>query len=82
MKDLCIRMAGLKVLSEKNFLYHSVFPLTYMCVDIDFVSLGIKKLKRFLWDIKKIYTAFITFFSELSWKYSVINGYSNPTDDN
>ena len=42
-----------------KILYHSVsdlFPLTYMCVDIDFRFFSDqKKLKRLIWDLKNMW---------------------------
>ena len=50
----------------EKVLYHSVFslfPLTYMCVDIDFRFYGDEKAEKIpLCQEKKIYVVVITFF--------------------
>ena len=74
------------VLKLKKVLQQSVFdlyPLTYMCVNVDFRLLSDQKTEKLpLKHKKQIYVVVITFFSEICFRCSVIDGYSNPTDDN
>ena len=74
------------VLKLKKVLHQTVFdvcPLTYMCVNVDFRLLSDQKTEKLpLTHKKQIYVVLIRFFSEFCFRCSVIDGYSNPTDEN
>ena len=79
-------LVSLKLQSGKKNLYHSVshlFPLTYMCVDIDSRSFSDDKAEKIpLRHEKTVNVVVITFFCiKLRCRCSVIDGYSNPTDE-
>ena len=73
------------VLSRKKVIYYNIFdlfPLVYMCVDIDFRFFRDKKAENSPLRQKKTYVVVITFFPELCCNWLVFDAYSIPTDDN